>query len=220
MKVVVLNASPRRDGNSAAMSAQAALGAQRAGHEVDTFFLIDHVQGMLGDCRTCRDGEGRCSIGDGYEQLLTEHVAPADAVIFATPLHYYGMTARLKAFIDRLFCYTANSAPDAERILESLPDKRVGLLISCEETYPGATLGLLAQVQEFTRYNRQELVGVVVGISNSRGEVRHDPTRPLDRAYQLGQRLFEAHVTDYRFDTPRSNKVWLADGVPADPSVR
>lgn len=219
MKVVVLNASPRRNGNSAALSAQAALGAQAAGHEVETFFLIDHVQGMLGDCRTCRNAAGQCSIGDGYEKLLTEHVAPADAIMFATPLHYYGMTARLKAFVDRLFCYTSNSAPDADRILESLPGKRVGLLISCEETYQGATLGLIAQVQELTRYNRQELVGAVVGISNSRGEVAHDPTRPLDRAYDLGRRLFEAHVTDYRFDTPRSNKVWLADGVPANASA-
>lgn len=216
MKVVVLNASPRRDGNSAAMSEQAALGAEAAGHEVETFFLIDHVQGMLGDCRTCRDSAGRCSIGDGYEQLLTEHVAPADAIILATPLHYYGMTARLKAFVDRLFCYTSNSAPDADRILESLPGKRVGLLISCEETYQGATLGLVAQVQELTRYNRQDLVGTVVGIGNSRGEVKNDPTRPLERAYELGRRLFEAHVTDYRFDSPRSSKVWLADGVPAN----
>jgi hypothetical protein len=74
-------------------------------------------------------------------------------------------------------------------------------------------------VQELTQYNRQELVGVVVGISNSRGEVKWDPSRPLERAYELGSRLFGSHVTDYRLDTPRSNRVWLSEGVPANPSI-
>lgn len=219
MKVVALNSSPRKDGNSAALSAEAVRGAEDAGHDVETIHLPDYVQGVLGDCRLCRNDAGQCTIGDGYEDLLLNHVLPADAILLTTPLHYYGMTSRLKAFIDRLFCYTSNSAPDGERVMAGLPGKRVGLLVSCEESYQGATLGLVAQVQELTRYNRQELVGVVIGISNSRGEVKWDPTRPLERAYELGQRLFDSHVTDYRLDTPRSNHVWLAEGVPANPLI-
>ncbi|MEU4227642.1 flavodoxin family protein [Nonomuraea sp. NPDC026600] len=219
MKVVVLNASSRRDGNSATLSQEAARGAKDAGHDVETLFLADYVAGLLGDCKTCRDANGQCTIGDNYGELLVNHVVPADALILATPLHYYGMAGRMKAFIDRLFCYTSNSAPDGERIMASLPGKRVGVVISCEETYQGATLGLIAQFQELTRYNRQELVGVVVGVANTRGEVRRDPSNPLQRAYDLGRRLFEAHVTDYRLDTPRSNHVWLDDGTPANKSV-
>lgn len=219
MKVLVISSSPRRAGNSAAMAQQAAQGAEAAGHEVESLYLSDFVEGVLGDCRLCRDRHGRCSILDGYETLLVDHVVPADAVVIATPLHYYGMTSRLKAFFDRLFCYTSNSAPDGERVMAGLTGKRIGLLISCEETYQGATLGLVTQFQELTRYNRQELVGVVVGVSNSRGEVKWDPTNPLQRAYELGERLFATHVTDYRLDTPRSNRVWADHGLPANPSV-
>lgn len=210
MKVVVLNASPRRDGNSAALADAAARGGKAAGHEVESLFLSDYVEGMLGDCRLCRDVDGACSIKDGYQRLLLEHVVPADGLILATPLHYYGMTGRLKAFIDRLFCYTSNSAPDGDRVRAALPGKRLGLLVSCEETYAGATLGLTAQVQELARYNRQELAGIVVGFGNSRGEIGLDPSRPLDRAEDLGRRLFSSLVTDYRLDTPRSNRVWPA----------
>lgn len=215
MKAVVLNASPRRDGNSATMSAAVAHGLSDAGHEVGTFFLSDYVNGLLGDCRTCRNASGACTIGDRYEELLVGHVVPADAVVLATPLHYYGMTGRLKAFIDRLFCYTSNSAPDGDQIMAGLPGKRVALVVSCEESYQGATLGLVAQVQELTRYNRQDLVGVVVGVSNKRGEVRRDPADPMGRAYDLGRRMFDIPVTDYRLDTLRSNNVWLEDETSA-----
>lgn len=219
MKVVLLNASPRRNGNSAEMAAAAARGATSAGHQVESLFLSDHVEGMLSDCRLCRDVTGACSIKDGYERLLVDHIVPADALILATPLHYYGMTGRLKSFIDRLFCYTSNSAPDGERVRDALPGKRLGLIVSCEETYSGATLGLVAQVQELARYNRQEFVGVVVGVGNSRGEVGLDPSRPLDRAEDLGRRLFTSPVTDYRLDTPRSNRVWPANELPAHPVI-
>jgi hypothetical protein len=87
-------------------------------------------------------------------------------------------------------------------------DKRIGVLISCEESYVGATQGVIAQFQELTRYLRQDLVGVVVGNANSRGEIVHDPGDPVSCARDLGARLFDIQVTDYRLDTVRSNRVW------------
>ena len=53
-----------------------------------------------------------------------------------------------------------------------------------------------------------ELVGVVHGIGNSRGEVARDPAVPLDAARELGRRLFELRSTDYRIDTERPDAVW------------
>jgi multimeric flavodoxin WrbA len=211
VKTLVLSCSPRRDGNSNALADAAAAGARLAGHEVDQQHLADLVTGMLDDCRVCRRGDGTCSIDDGYERLLLEHVLPADGLVFATPLYWYGMPGRLKSFFDRLFCYTAESSPVSERVSAGIMGKRVGLLITCEESYRGATLGLEAQFQELTRYLRHELVGVVVGIGNSRGEVARDPTDPLRRATDLGRRLHETRVTDYRLDTPRANEVWSND---------
>ncbi|GAA2403980.1 flavodoxin family protein [Actinomadura vinacea] len=210
MKVLAISSSPRRDGNSWTMAEAAAKGAREAGHEVESVYLADHVGGMLDDCRRCRLSDGACGIGDGYERLLMDRVLPADGLIIATPLYWYGMNGRLKTFFDRLFCYTAGSSPVGETVSAALPGKRVAALISCEESYRGATLGLEAQFQELTRYLHQELVGIVVGVGNSRGEVGSDPSRPLERAEDLGRRLFDVRVTDYRLDTPRSNRVWGA----------
>jgi multimeric flavodoxin WrbA len=210
VRILAVNASPRRDGNSALLLSAAVEGAVDATHEVTTIFLGDWVDGMLEDCRTCRGIEGHCTIPDRYGSLLIDHVLPADGLLIATPLHYYGMTARLKAFFDRVFCYTSSAAPKAEDVLSALPGKRIGLLVTSEETYPSAPLGLVHQAQEIARYQRQHLVGVVHGHGNSRGEVALDPDQPVDRARRLGAALFTLPVSDYEFDTPRDHCVWAS----------
>jgi multimeric flavodoxin WrbA len=209
MKILVVSASPREDGNSDVLARSATDGARSAGHDVQHVFLDDYVDRMLGNCRQCRRVEdGSCSLDDRYEELLIDHILPADGLIFAMPLYFYGMPARLKTVFDRLFCYTANSAPQQAQVIDGIMGKKIGVLISCEESYVGATQGVIAQFQELTRYLRQDLVGVVVGNANSRGEIARDPSDPLSCARDLGARLFDIRVTDYRVDTARSNRVW------------
>ncbi|MCG7606065.1 MULTISPECIES: flavodoxin family protein [Mycobacterium] len=208
MKLLVISASPREDGNSHLLAEAACAGAESAGHDVEHVFLDQYVDRMLDNCRRCRTPAGFCSLDDHYESLLLDKMLPADGIIYAMPLYFYGMPARLKTVFDRLFCYTANSAPQQEQVVGGITDKTVGVLISCEENYVGATAGVIAHFQELTRYLDQSLAGVVVGNANSRGEIACDPTDPLSQARDLGARLFDVRVTDYRLTTPRSNKVW------------
>lgn len=209
MKTLVVSASPREDGNSHVLADAAMDGTVAAGNEVEHVFLDDYVQRMLGNCRTCRRAEDRsCSLDDRYESLLLDKMLPADGIVFAMPLYFYGMPGRLKTVFDRLFCYTANSAPQQDRVVDGIMNKKVGVVIACEESYLGATSGVIAQFQELTRYLNQDLVGVVVGNANSRGEIRQDPTDPVSAAFELARRLYTSRVTDYRLDTVRSNKVW------------
>ena len=206
--MLAVNASPRRDGNSSLLVQAAVTGAKEAGHDVTVVQLDDFVDGALRDCRTCRRADGCCSISDDYELLLMDHVLPADGILIATPLYWYGMSGLLKNALDRLFCYMSPGYARSETVLAGLPGKRVGVLVACEESYQGATLGLRAQFQELTRYLKQDLVDVVVGVGNSRGDVCLDPAGPLAAAQAMGRRLFEARVADYQFDTPRGHSVW------------
>lgn len=209
MKTLIVSASPRMDGNSHVLAEAAAEGTVAAGHAVEHVFLDDYVERMLGNCRTCRRVEdGTCSLDDQYESLLLDKMLPADGIVFAMPLYFYGMPGRLKTVFDRLFCYTANSAPQQDRVVDGIMRKKVAVVISCEESYLGATSGVIAQFQELTRYLNQDLVGVVVGNANSRGEIAKDPTHPVEAAFELARRLYTSRVTDYRLDTVRSNKVW------------
>ena len=208
MNVLVVNASPRRDGNSARLAAASAEGAREAGHTVAVVHLDDHLEHFLRDCRRCRDEHGRCTIDDGYERLLRDQVLPAEAIVLATPLYWYGVSGQLKTFFDRMFCFIAASQPDSERFVTGLSGKRLAVLISSEETYPGAALALVHQIQEYARYTHSAFVGVMRGIGNRRGDVELDPADPLGAARELGRTLAARHSTDYRIDTERPASTW------------
>jgi multimeric flavodoxin WrbA len=208
MKVLALCGSARRGGNSETLARALLDGASQAGHDTELIFLSDRIKELLADCRSCRDADGRCTIDDGYEDLILNHVVKADALVYATPVYWYGVSGQLKVFLDRLFCLTSTEHPDSERVIAGLAGKPAALLISAEESYPGATLGIIHELQEFTRYVGQKLEAPVIGIGNSRGEVGRDPQSPVDRAMVLGSRLFDLRATDYRIDTVRPSAVW------------
>lgn len=208
MKVLALSSSPRTDGNSRLLARSVLDGARSRGHDTDIADLCDLVTAPLRDCRTCRRADGTCSIPDGHHALLRERVLPADALVFATPLYWYGMAGQLKIFMDRIFCHTRSGQPDSADVKRRLMNKRAAVVISSEESYPGALVGVTAEMQEFARYLGHELVGVVHGVANSRGEVSRDPAGPLDRAFEMGTRLFTGPATDYRLDTVRAGVVW------------
>jgi multimeric flavodoxin WrbA len=166
------------------------------------------VRHFLRDCRRCRDAEGRCTIEDGFEALLRGSVLPADALIIGTPLYWYGVSGQLKTFFDRLFCYIAASEPEADRFIAGLIGKRISLTVASEESYPGAPLAVIHELQEYARYTHSQFVGVVQGIGNRRRDVLRDPSDPLGRAREMGRRIAELRSTDYRLDTDRPASTW------------
>ncbi|CAM3411471.1 MULTISPECIES: flavodoxin family protein [Paenibacillus] len=207
-KLLVLVGSPRRDGNSAALAAAVKRGAEKKGTQVALHFVDDFISSFLHDCRICRLPSGECSIQDNYESLIMGEFVPADGVVFCSPIYWYGLSAQMKAFFDRLFCYYAASYKNSSVISEGMSNKRIGLTLASEETYPGAALGIIHQIQEYARYTHSEFVGAVRGVGNSRGEVALDIQSPLMAAEQLGYDIFERKYSDYQKDSVRSTKVW------------
>lgn len=209
-RLLVLVGSPRRNGNSATLARAVADGAEKAGTRVSLRFIDDYVSTFLGDCRSCRKPDGECAIEDRFRETFFDDFLPADGIVFCSPIYWYGLSAQTKAFFDRSFCYYAASYPASESVFRAMSGKRLGLVLSSEESYPGAGLGIVHQLQEFARYTRSDFVGVVRGVGNSRGEVAQDPERPLAAAEALGRDMFARAYSDYRFDTPRAPRVWQA----------
>ncbi len=114
----------------------------------------------------------------------------------------------MKAFFDRTFCYYAASYPQSEHIIQQMTRKHTGLALASEETYPGASLGIVHQIQEYSRYTHSKFVGVLRGVGNSRGEVHADPGEPLKAARAFGKEFFQLKYSDYRIDSERSSRVW------------
>jgi multimeric flavodoxin WrbA len=207
-RVLVLAASPRPDGNSRMLADAFKAGGQAAGHRVDVVDLNDVMAGTLRDCRRCRAPDGSCSIEDGFADFVHESVVGADGFVYATPLYYYGIAASLKNFFDRSVCYISASYPRRDEVVAALVGKPSALLLSSEEAFPAAGLGVIAQLQEIARYFHQPFVGVVNGVGNKRGEVRFDPADPCAAAHRLGERFFATHYSDYDIAAERPNAVW------------
>ena len=208
MKALVLSSSPRRNGNSALLAEAVRDGLTEAGHEATFLFAQDFLQGFLRDCRQCRKPDGECSIEDGFRSVFLDHYLTSDGFIAATPIYWYGTSAQLKAFLDRTFCYYAASYPKSEEVIEGMQGKRIGLVLSSEETFPMVSGAVICQIQEFSRYTRSNFVGVVHGYGNARGDVLRDPNDPIVAARRFGNEFFTRHTSDYQIDTVRSGRVW------------
>lgn len=211
--LLILVGSPRRDGNSAALGAAALRGAETAGVRASLLFLDDYIHGFLPDLRRAP------APTDRYAELFLEHFLPADGMLLCTPIWWYGMSAQAKAFFDRSFAHYAGAGPEPERVKARMAGKRLGLAVASEETYPGAALGIVHQVQEYARYTHSDFIGYVHGAGNLRGEIAADPRRPLDAAAALGAEFFVRKYSDYRIETPRARNVWDEPALRSTPGV-
>jgi multimeric flavodoxin WrbA len=208
MKAFILSSSPRQNGNSAMLAEAVRDGLVAAGHDVAFVYANDALSSFLRDCRQCRRADGECAIEDNFRTVFFEKFLPADGFIAATPIYWYGVSAQLKAFFDRSFCYYAASYPRSSEVIDRMKGKRIGLVLSSEETFPMVSGGILSQMQEYARYTRGQFAGVVHGIGNARGDVSRDPENPLGQARRFGETFFTRHVSDYQIDTPRGGRVW------------
>ena len=116
MKILVLQGSPNTNGSTSLLAGEFARGAREAGHHVE---IVDVAALDIAPCTGCVacGYEGPCAQSDDMDTLRAKILA-SDMLVFATPLYYYGMTAQLKAVIDR-FC-SANSRITGKQLKSAL----------------------------------------------------------------------------------------------------
>lgn len=101
MKILVLTGSPRKNGNSNTLADYFIKGAEEAGHQVVRFdAAFKNVHPCIG-CNSC-GMDGPCVFKDDFE-LVRQNIVDADMVVFASPMYYFGLSAQLKAVIDRFY---------------------------------------------------------------------------------------------------------------------
>ena len=101
MKILVLTGSPRKNGNSNTLADNFIKGAEEAGHRAVRFdAAFKNVHPCTG-CNAC-GMNGPCVFKDDFE-FVRQHIIDADMVVFATPMYYFGISAQLKAVIDRFY---------------------------------------------------------------------------------------------------------------------
>ena len=103
MKILVLNGSPRPNGNTAAMVNTFKTAAESNGHQVVLFNVCKmNIKGCLA-CEYCHGkGNGACIQKDDMQQIY-EELKDAEMLILAAPIYYHGISGQLKCVIDRFY---------------------------------------------------------------------------------------------------------------------
>ena len=110
-KIMILNGSPRKKGNTAALIKSFTEGAESSGNIVTEFF-IDKMN--IHGCKGCFGGgknpDSPCVQKDDMDKIYPTY-KEADIVVLATPLYYWTISGQLKCVFDRLFA-VAECNPD------------------------------------------------------------------------------------------------------------
>lgn len=104
MKVLALNSSPRKEGQSKTerMLTHLVNGMQEAGAEVETVHLREKKIRNCAGCFTCwTKTPGICIHKDDMTKELFPIWLEADLVVYASPLYHFHLNAAMKAFIER-----------------------------------------------------------------------------------------------------------------------
>lgn len=182
-RIMVVLGSPRRKGNSAKLAELVSKGAREEGAKVETFFLngmnIKPCQG----CMKCqRENAAGCAIRDDM-RLLYPKLKEADAVVIASPVYWFNLSAQTKIFIDRWFAVGV----EEKNIFKG---KSVAILMTYGDTDPfsSGAVNALRSFQDTCRYLGAEIVAMLYGSAMDAGEIAGNK-KLMEEAQQLGRDL-------------------------------
>lgn len=101
MKVLIINGSPRAEGNCAWLSEQ--LAEKYKDEDCEVVSLRELNFSNCGGCSNCRTGEGICETDDDLKPVLPK-LLEADLIILSSPNYYAAVSGICKTFIDRWVC--------------------------------------------------------------------------------------------------------------------
>ena len=190
MKVLGIAGSPRHGGNTDLLLEQALAGARSVGAETETI-VISKLD--ISPCLHC-DGclkEGHCVIEDDMQSVYTK-LREADRIIVASPMFFMGLTAQIKALIDRCQALWALKYVIKETLPLNSDGERKGFFLSVggtayknnfDSAYPILKSWMAVIDIKYTG----ELTYAKV---DEKGAIREHPTA-LQDAFEAGKKLVE-----------------------------
>jgi multimeric flavodoxin WrbA len=179
MKILALVGSPRKGGNTDILVEEILRGAKSNGCAGEKLRLYDYEILPCLDCRRCKRSEFgyTCALLDGIHEIYPKLEA-ADIIVFGTPVYWYGPTAKMKLFIDRLRPFIAS---------RKLSGKK-GIVVVPSEEGPECCGPLMEMFQMSFDYLGLEMAGSILAKAYERGEIEKNP-KDLTRAFDLGASL-------------------------------
>ena len=174
MNILILSGSPRKGGNTDLLVEAFVKGASQK-HHIEVVSVHDYKVNPCMGCNACFKSEGNSCVQKDDMPLIYEKMAVADTLVIASPVYFYGLSAQLKAVIDRFH----------NPIRDSFPIKKMALLLVGAATLPELFDSILAQYQLCLNFFQLEDAGrVLVRGVKDKGDIQN--TEAIQKANELG----------------------------------
>jgi len=162
-KIVVITGSPRKNGNSFAMTAAFIKAAETKGHTVTRFDAALKNVGGCHACETCFKSGKACSFDDDFNTIAPA-ILEADTVVFTMPVYWYSIPAQIKGVIDKLFSFCVAG--------KDVAGKSCALIACCEEHDMTVLDGVRIPIERTAALLKWNMAGEVLipGVLNA-GEI-------------------------------------------------
>ncbi len=159
-KIVIITGSPRKDGNSFAMTDAFVKAAEEKGHTVTRFDAALKDVGGCHACETCFQTEKACSFDDDFNAIAPA-ILEADAVVFTMPVYWYSIPSQIKGVIDKLFSFVVGG--------KDIAGKECALITCCEEADVSVMDGVRVPLERSAALLKWHMVGEVLvpGVLNA-----------------------------------------------------
>ena len=180
-QILILKSSPRKRANSSLLADQVAAGARDSGAAVESFDLHTLNIRPCDACDFCQ-GAAECVINDDM-QMLYPKLRAADAIVVASPIYWFTLSAQAKLCIDRW--YALEGAGEG-----ALAGKEFGIVLvyGDADPYSSGAINAIRMFQDIARYEKASIAGLIYGSASDPGEIASQ-AELMQRAYALGQRL-------------------------------
>lgn len=176
-RIVVLVGSMRKGGNTDLLAQSFAEGASK-NNIVEVVSVADYKVNPCVGCNSCFSREGNQCFQKDDMYKIYEKLKIADMVVIASPVYFYGISAELKAIVDRLHTPMRNE----------FQIKKLALLLVGAATLPELFDAIKLQYQLVLNFFHLEDVGMVLvkGVKDI-GDIKK--TQALKEAYNLGSSI-------------------------------
>ena len=147
-------------------------------HHVEVVSVHDYKVNPCMGCNACFVSKDNTCAQKDDMQTIYDKMAQADMLVIASPVYFYGLSAQLKAVIDR--CHNP--------IRDTFHIKKMALLLVGAATLPELFDSILAQYQLCLNFFKLEDAGrVLVRGAKDKGDIKN--TNALNEAFELGKSL-------------------------------
>ncbi len=174
MNILILAGSPRKDGNTDLLVEAFVKGASQK-HHIEVVSVHDYKVRPCMGCNACfRNEQHTCAQKDDMH-VIYEKMADIDMLVIASPVYFYGLSAQLKAIIDRFH----------NPIRNTFPVKKMALLLVAADSLQELFDSILTQYELCLNFFKIEDAGhVLVRGVKDKGDIKD--SKGLLEALELG----------------------------------